>query len=127
MKFTLHRSATLVAAGATALAVAIAPPAAAVPSGLICTGTSAGATLCQSNGSAEFSAIPTDGADQQQVPSGLLFHHGATGDEFSAPARNRRDPAGFDNDRSLQITMNVTGIALDCARDTLIYGRHLVG
>ncbi len=67
---------TVLAAAATALTLSVAPQAAAAPSGLLCANTGAGATVCQSTGNAQISAAPTDKAEAQYIPLGLLFHHG---------------------------------------------------
>ena len=48
--------ATFLAACLTALTVGVAPHAAAAPAGPSCTSMGAGATLCQTNGSAQISA-----------------------------------------------------------------------
>jgi hypothetical protein len=72
--------APLLVAGASAVAIAVAPLANAAPTGPVCTSTGANSTLCQSNGNAQVSATPPAVNYQAQYPFfgpyGLLFHHG---------------------------------------------------
>ena len=65
----------LVAAGAGAVTIAVAPTAEAAP---VCT-SSGSASLCQSNGNAQLTATPPPVDYQNQYPffgNALLFHHG---------------------------------------------------
>jgi hypothetical protein len=67
--------APLLVAGASAVAIAVAPLAEAAPT---CT-TSGLASLCQSDGNAQVSATPPDVDYQSQYPffgDVLVFHHG---------------------------------------------------
>ena len=50
--------APLLVAGASAVAIAVAPLANAAPTGPICTSTGANSTLCHTNGNAQVSAAP---------------------------------------------------------------------
>ena len=68
--------ATVLASATVALTLSVAPQATAAPSGPTCAGIGAGATLCQSSGNAQISAVPTDKAQAQYIPYGLIFHHG---------------------------------------------------
>ena len=69
----------LLVAGASALAIAVAPLAEAAPTGPTCVST-ATSSLCQTAGNAQFNATPPPVDYQAQYPFfggyGLLFHHG---------------------------------------------------
>jgi hypothetical protein len=71
-----HFIAALVVAGASTVAIAVAPLAEAAPT---CTSTSS-ASLCQTDGNAQVVATPPPVDYQAQYPFfggyGLLFHHG---------------------------------------------------
>lgn len=73
------RISTVLALGAGALAIAVAPAAQAAPSGPTCT-SAVTSTLCQSEGNAQFTATPPAVDYQAQYPFfgeyGLIFHHG---------------------------------------------------
>lgn len=73
------RALTLLAAGAGALAVGMAPAAQAAPTGPTCT-AQGNSTLCQSEGNAQVTANPPAVDYQAQYPFfggyALLFHHG---------------------------------------------------
>jgi hypothetical protein len=70
----------LLLAGVSAVAIAVAPLAAAAPTGPSCTSTGANSTLCQTAGNAQLTATPPPVDYQAQYPFfggyGLLFHHG---------------------------------------------------
>lgn len=65
----------LLVAGATAIAIAVAPLAEAAP---VCS-SSGSASLCQSDGNAQLTATPPPVDYQAQYPffgNALIFHHG---------------------------------------------------
>jgi hypothetical protein len=70
--------APLLVAGASAVAIAVAPLAEAAPTGLVCT-SSGSASLCQTAGNAQVTATPPPIDYQAQYPffgNVLIFHHG---------------------------------------------------
>lgn len=70
---------TLLVPGASAVAIALAPLAAAAPTGPVCTSTG-NATQCQTQGNAQITATPPYVDYGAQYPFfggyGLIFHHG---------------------------------------------------